>query len=62
MLLSETETNNCMSVNGELTAEPPGVGDPMHAEKFNVRNLGDPAWVFQQKGTCLASPQGERHG
>jgi hypothetical protein len=38
MLLSETETNNCLSVKGKLKAMPPGVGDPVHAEKFNVRN------------------------
>jgi len=34
MLLSETETNNCLSVKGKLKAMPPGVGDPVHAEKF----------------------------
>lgn len=62
MLLTETETNNCTSANGKLTAMPPGVGDPMHAEKFNVRNLRDPALAFPTKGACLVSPQGERQG
>jgi hypothetical protein len=62
MLLSETEAHNCPSVYGKLTAMPPGVGDPTHAEKFNVRNLRDPARAFPLKGTRLASPQGERRG
>ncbi|MCB1669383.1 MAG: hypothetical protein KDI24_13630 [Pseudomonadales bacterium] len=59
MLLSETETNNCLSVKGKLKAMPPGVGDPEHAEKFNVRNLRDPVRAFQTEGACSANPQGE---
>ena len=59
MLLSETETNNCLSVKGKPKTMPPGVGDPVHAEKFNVRNLRDPARPFLTKGACKASPQGE---
>ena len=62
MLLSETETNNCPSVNGKLKAVPPGVGDPVHAEKFNVRNLRDPVRTLQLKGTCTTNPQGEWQG
>lgn len=62
MLLSETETNNNLSATGEHSIMPPGVGDPMHAEKFNVRNLRDPARAFSAKGTCTANPKGERRG
>lgn len=62
MLLTETEANNCLGVKGKPMAMPPGVGDPMHAEKFNVRNLRDPARAFRPKGTWIVNPQGERQG
>lgn len=30
------------AVTGKASRQPDGVGDPMHASTFNVRNLGDP--------------------
>lgn len=30
------------AVTGKAFRQPVGVGDPMHASTFNVRNLGDP--------------------
>lgn len=62
MLLTKTETNNCLSDIGKPTAMPPGVGDPTHAEKFNVRNLRGPVLAFQTEGTCVANSQGEQQG
>lgn len=56
MLLTKAETNNCLSANGKLMTVPPGVGDPVHAETFNVRNLRDPAHAFQSKGACHGKP------
>ena len=41
-LLSETEGNKDVTDIGEVMVLLGGVGDPMHAEMFNVRNLGDP--------------------
>lgn len=62
MLLTKTETNNCMSTIGKLIAMPLGVGDPMHAEKFNVRNLRDPVRAFLTEGTCTVNSRGEQQG
>lgn len=58
MLLTKAETNNYMSAKGKFTVMPPGVGDPMHVEKFNVRNLIDHVRAFH-KGTCITTPKGE---
>ena len=41
-LLSEAEGNKRNTVIGEVFSLHSGVRDPMHAEKSNVRNLGDP--------------------
>jgi hypothetical protein len=43
-LLSEAEGKKREAVKGEVFPLHSGVVDPMHAEKFNVRNLGDPGW------------------
>lgn len=40
--LSYAEGNKAMAVIGKAVVLLGGVGDLMHVETFNVRNLGDP--------------------
>ncbi len=42
MLLTNAEVYNFQGARGEPCKVPLGVVDPMHADTFNVRNLGDP--------------------
>ena len=42
MQLSDAEGDMFIGRDSKAFRQPGGVGDPMHASTFNVRNLGDP--------------------